>query len=103
MVHHVSARAKADLDHIWDYLYQESGSEAVADGQIDAITERFYLLATHPRAGRARDDDLGPGRRSFSVNRRYIIVYRITGRDVRILRIAHGAQDLKALMGRAGR
>ena len=41
MVHHVSARATADLDRIWDYLYEESGSEAVADRQADAITERF--------------------------------------------------------------
>jgi plasmid stabilization system protein ParE len=58
MVQRVSARAATDLDRIWDYLCEESGSEAIADRQIDAITERFSLLATHPYAGRARDDDL---------------------------------------------
>jgi toxin ParE1/3/4 len=99
MVQRVSARAATDLDRIWDYLCEESGSEAIADRQIDAITERFSLLATHPYAGRARDDDLGPGRRSFPVGR-YIVVYTVTGDDVLVLRVAHGRQDLRALMGR---
>ncbi|MGH7059430.1 MAG: type II toxin-antitoxin system RelE/ParE family toxin [Stellaceae bacterium] len=57
------------MDGIWDYLLEESGSDAVADRQIDALAERFYLLSAHPYAGRARDDDLGPGRRSFPVDR----------------------------------
>jgi len=66
---------------------------------VSSITERFYLLARHPQAGRARDDDLGPGRRSFPVKRQ-IIVYTIVDGDVLILRVAHGSRDLKALMGR---
>ena len=101
MAHIVSAQAKADLDRIWDYVYKESGSEAVADRQIDAITERFYLLSGHPQVGRARDDDLGAGRRSFPVQRRYVIVYAVTAdNDVLVLRVVHGRQDLNALMGR---
>ena len=52
MAHHVSSKAQADLDHIWYYLYKESGSAKVADRQIDAITERFHLLGDHPFAGR---------------------------------------------------
>jgi hypothetical protein len=68
---------------------------------LHAITERFYLLSEHPLAGRARDDDLGAGRRSFSVRRRYNIVYAVTADDdVLILRVAHGRQDLGALMRR---
>ena len=99
MAHHVSSKAQADLDHIWYYLYKESGSAEVADRQIDAITERIHLLGDHPFDGRARDDDLGPGRRSFPVDR-YIIVYRVTGRDADILRVAGSSQDIKALMSR---
>jgi toxin ParE1/3/4 len=98
MVFHVSIQAKADLDSIWDYLYRESGSDANADRQVDLIAEAFFLLAEHPFAGRARENDLGPSRRSFPVER-YIIVYRVRGQDVAILRVAHGSQDLKALMG----
>jgi plasmid stabilization system protein ParE len=52
MGHHVSTRAKSDLEDIWEYLYQQSGSNDVADQQIDAITNRFYLLSRRPRIGR---------------------------------------------------
>jgi toxin ParE1/3/4 len=100
-VRHVSQQAKADLDRIWQYIREESGSDDIADRQIDTITERFFLLAEHPRAGRARDDDLGPGRRTFPADR-YVIVYRVEGVDVLILRIAHSHQDIRALMGRTG-
>lgn len=96
-MHRLSLQAKADLVAIWDYLFTESGSAAIADSQIHAITERFYLLATHPRLGRVRDNDLGAGRRTYPVNR-YIIAYRVMGEDVWILRVIHGSRDLQALM-----
>jgi plasmid stabilization system protein ParE len=73
MVHQVGARARADLDEIWIYIVRESGSEAIADRLTDSITSRFYPLSSHPQIGRARDDDLGRGRQSFSVGA-YIIV-----------------------------
>ena len=98
MTHRLAPSACADLDTIWDYLARESRSEAIADQQIDAITERFDLLASQPHIGRARDDDLGPGRRSFPVGQ-YVIVYRIVRGDVRILRVVHGRRDLEALFG----
>jgi plasmid stabilization system protein ParE len=68
---------------IWTYIARESGSETIADRLIDSITNRFHLLSSHPHLGRARDDDLGRGRRSFPVGA-YIIVYRVVGADVRI-------------------
>lgn len=98
MVHRLARQARQDLDDIWVYLARESGSEAIADRQIDAIIERFHLLADHPRIGRARDDNLGRGRRSFPVDQ-YVIVYRVVSRDVRILRVVHGRRDLHALFG----
>lgn len=98
MVHRLAPRARADLDAIWEYLARESRSEALADQQIDSITERFDLLARHPHLGRARDDDLGLGRRSFPVGQ-HVIVYSIVGGDVRILRVVHGARDVGALFG----
>jgi toxin ParE1/3/4 len=99
MVHRLAPRARADLDAIWEYLARESRSEALADQQIDSITERFDLLARHPLLGRARDDDMGSGRRSFPVGQ-HVIVYRIVGGDVSILRVVHGRRDLGALLGR---
>jgi len=97
-VHYLSREARGDLDGIWEYLVRESGSEAIADRQIDAITNRFILLARHPKIGRARDDDLGQGTRSFPVDG-YVIVYDLIGVDVQILRVAHGRRNLAALFG----
>ncbi|HEY3846175.1 MAG TPA: type II toxin-antitoxin system RelE/ParE family toxin [Acetobacteraceae bacterium] len=99
MVHRLAAQAYADLDEIWTYTAGGSGSETIADRLIDSITNRFYLLASHPHLGRARDDDLGRGRRSFPVGE-YIIIYRVVGADVRVLRVVHGRRNLAALFGR---
>ena len=66
MAHRLAPQARAQLDHIWNYIASESGSVAAADRVIDAITERFYLLAQFPYMGRARDD-LRSGLRSFPV------------------------------------
>jgi plasmid stabilization system protein ParE len=39
------------------------------------------------------------GRRSFPADS-YVIVYRIEGEDVLILRVAHSRRDIRALMNR---
>jgi toxin ParE1/3/4 len=96
MAHRLTFLARTDLDEIWTYLAEQTGSEVIADRQIDAITNRFYLIAQHPRLGRAREEDLGVGRRSFRVGD-YVIVYRVVGRDVQVLRVVHGRRDLAAL------
>src|SRR5450432_1124865 len=99
MAHRVAPRAEADLDDIWLYVAKESGSMDVANRLIDAITGRFFLLATFPYAGRARDEDFGAGSRSFAVGE-YVIVYCVEGQDVFILRVVHGRRDLEALFGK---
>ncbi len=65
MAHFLAPKARADLDGIWKYIVIASGNDALADGLVDEITARFYLIAEHPKVGRARDKDLGPGTRSF--------------------------------------
>src|SRR5260370_15226072 len=67
MAQRSAARAAADLDGIWYYVAKDSGSVEVANWLIDSITDRFFLLSGHPYLGRARDDDFGPGSRSFPV------------------------------------
>ena len=98
MAHRVAPRAAADLDEIWYYIAMESGSVDVANRLIDSITGRFVLLSGHPYLGRARDDDFGPGSRSFPVGE-YVIVYCVEDENVLILRVAHGRRDLEALFG----
>lgn len=98
MGHRRTPQADSDLDDIWYYVATESGSVDIADRLIDAITNRFYLLATHPNIGRARDEDLRPGIRSFAVGN-YLIIYRIEEADVLILRVVRGSRDIEALFG----
>ena len=96
MAHRLAPQAESDLDDIWYYIAQESQSIETADRLVDSITDRFFLLATHPHAGRRRDDDLRPGLRSFPVGE-YVIIYRVEGEDVLILRVIRGSRDIEAL------
>jgi toxin ParE1/3/4 len=98
-VHRVAPVAAADLDDIWRYVATERGGIETANRLIDAITERFVLLANFPFLGRARDDDFGAGCRSLAVGD-YVIVYCLEADDVLILRVAHGRRDIEALFGR---
>ena len=98
MAHRLAPEVEAELDDIWCYLAKESGNIEIADRLIDSITDRFFLLASHPYIGRRRDRDLRPGLRSFPVGE-YVIFYRIEREDVMILHVAHGRRDLEALFG----
>jgi hypothetical protein len=48
MAHRRAPEADFDLDEIWLYVAQRSGSLDIADRLIDSITDRFFLLATQP-------------------------------------------------------
>jgi toxin ParE1/3/4 len=99
MIHLRSPQADSDLDSIWQYIAIQSGSYEIADRLIDSITDSFLLLAAHPHIGRARDQDLRLGLRSFPVGN-YIILYRIQDRHVLVLRVVHGSRNIQALFGR---
>ena len=96
MGHRLAPEAEADLDNIWYHVARESGSLEIADRLIDFLTDRFFLLASHPYAGRRRDDDLRPGLRSFPVGN-YVIIYRIEDEDALVLHVVPGSQDIEAL------
>jgi toxin ParE1/3/4 len=98
MGHLRTPQADSDLDEIWYYVARESGSTEIADRLVDAITDRFFLLAKHPNMGRARDEDLRPALRSFPAGK-YVIIYRIEEEDVLILRVLHGSRNIGALFG----
>jgi len=97
MAHRLAPEAEADLDDIWYYVARDSGSVDVADRLIDTIADRFFLLAHHPHLGRSRAEDFRPGLRSFTVGA-YVIIYRVDGADVLILRVPHGSRDLPVLL-----
>ena len=97
MAHRVAPEVELELDNIWYYAAKASGSTESADRVIDTITERFYLLACYPHIGRHREEDLGPGLRSFPVGE-YVIIYRIEKQDVLILHVFRGSRDIEALL-----
>lgn len=98
MAHRRTPQADADLDEIWYYIASNSDSLDIADRFIDSITDRFFLLARHPNIGRARDEGLRPGLRSFPVGD-YLILYRLDGEEVVILRVLRGSRNIAALFG----
>jgi toxin ParE1/3/4 len=97
MAHRLSAEAESDLDDIWVYIARQSGSLETADRLIDSITERIWLLSRYPHLGRRRDHDLRQDLRTFPVGD-YVIVYRVEGDDVLVLRVLRGSRSIEGLL-----
>mgnify|MGYP001258239030 FL=1 len=85
--------AKIDLADIWDYIAEDN--ESRADAFIDAIDQKFHVLAERPAMGRPRDE-LAEGIRSFPIGQ-YIIFYQPVPGGVEIVRVLHGARDIDAI------
>lgn len=51
----IRALAKADLESIWLYTYEQWG-EIQADTYLKALIQRFKWLSKNPRLGKSRDD-----------------------------------------------
>ena len=92
MRYRLSALAEQDLDGIWSYVAEDASSET-ADRLIDAIVERFELLAEQPRMGRLRPE-FGAGVRSLAVEN-HVIYYRHEG-EILIARVLHGRRNQAA-------
>ena len=90
----LSPEAESELDQIWLYLAEVTGSAEVASRVIARITGQFWYLALHPRLGRRRDSDLRPGLRSLAIDE-YVIIYRMDAEGgVLVLHILHGRRDI---------
>ena len=95
----LSLEAEAELDDIWLYIAREGGGIDIAARVVERITERFWLLAKYPYLGRARDEDLQPGLRTFTADD-YLMIHRIAENDVvLILHVLHGSRNIAALFG----
>lgn len=93
MGHRLASEAEADLDEIWLFVAKESGSMDTADRLIDTITERVWMLTRNPYAGRSRAKVWSEGLRSVAVGAN-VIVYRVEGEEVVVLRVLHGRRNL---------
>ena len=95
----LAEEAEAELEDIWLYIARESRSVEIANRIVGSITNRFWFLGEHPHAGRPREDDLGPGLRSFPAEG-YVIFYRVEDDVAVILHVLHGSRDIAAFFRR---
>ena len=86
-------KARQDLADIWDFL--AVSSERIANDCIDRITERCHPLADFPKMGIDRSD-ISPGARMLVVER-WLVFYRVSFDEVRIVRIVDSTRDLSKL------
>jgi toxin ParE1/3/4 len=83
-----SEEAADDLERITNYLFEETPQHAPE--LVHAIYDAPHALLTFPHRGRPRQKRRDAGVLSPLP---YIVVYRIAGDAVHILRIPHGAQN----------
>jgi toxin ParE1/3/4 len=86
--------ARKDLGEIFAYIARDN--VAAARRILSLFYRKFSAVATQPSIGRRRDE-LKAGYQSHAAGN-YVIYYRFANGIVRILRVLHGARDLKRLL-----
>ena len=89
----VTATAKADLAEIWSYIAEDS--PAAATRFVSVIETKFQPLLQFPGMGAPRDQ-IAPGLRAIPY-KNYVIYYIANKTEVTIVRVVHGARDVRAL------
>lgn len=91
-----SNEASQDMYNIWLYIAFDNPN--AADGLIEEIDSKFYILELNPQLGRIAEGMDLPARelRVFPV-RNYLIFYSPIENGVEIIRIVHGAMDSGAI------
>ena len=88
-------RAIRDVDDIWHWIAAED-LEA-AERWVRRIVEATDRLTEFPKSGAPRPE-LAPGARSIVIGR-YLVLYRVGPDSIDIMRVVHGARDLRAILG----
>jgi toxin ParE1/3/4 len=88
-----SPLTKVDLLEIWCFVGENS--PAAADRLIKQMDDAIDLLGRFPGLGSMRGD-LAKSLRIYPVGH-YVIAYRVVKRTVHIIRVVHGARDLRAV------
>lgn len=82
-------RAIADRDAQLDYIADDNATAAIEQG--DRIEQQISQLIAHPELGRAGRKR---GTRELVISRTpFIVVYRIKGQRIELLRVLHGSQQ----------
>ncbi len=82
-------RAIADRDSQLNYIAQDNPRAAIQQG--DRIAHQMGQLVQHPEMGRSGRKQ---GTRELVIGRSlFIVIYRIKGNRIELLRVLHGAQQ----------
>lgn len=87
--------AQADLSYIWSHGSTNWGVEQ-ADRYVDGLLSLFDLLAEFPEIARERTEFSPPVR--IHPSGVHLIIYRLEGQEVEIIRILHAHQKLTAYL-----
>jgi toxin ParE1/3/4 len=88
--------AKRDLAQSWRYIAERNFD--AAERWLDLIDAKMKLLARFPGLGQRRDE-LAAGLQSFPVGN-YLVFYRRMKGGIEVIRVLHGAQDLRRFFER---
>ena len=91
-----TATSRRDYEAIWDYV--AAHNVMAADDLLRTFDEKLRILSDFPGAGPARPE-LRPRLRSFPVGN-YLLFYRPTRGGIELLRVLHGARDLRKAIKR---
>ena len=94
----LTERAEADLEEIW--LHVANHSSDAADRIVDSILKQSRAHVSFPSMGQRRDE-LQPALRSFVVGS-YVVYYRVAEPTIEVIRVLHGARDVKPLFPSEG-
>ena len=91
-------RTVAEADLTETYLYIGADSLEAAERLLDAVGDAVALLLENPHAGSAREfrAPRAQGVRSWAPQGfpNHLIVYKVSGDNIEIIRFLHGARDL---------
>ena len=95
MSYRISPRADADLDEVWAFIARDE--PLAADRMEKALHETMEQLARMPGLGHRRPD--ASDRYRFWRVGMYLIAYRVERGVVHVVRVLHGARDIRRFLG----
>jgi plasmid stabilization system protein ParE len=90
----LARRALADLQHIWEYIAEDSFD--AADRVLDDFHQAFEQLAKMPGIGHKRPDLTDRDVLFWPVHS-YLVIYK-GSKPLRIVRVIHGKRNVKMLL-----
>ena len=87
----ISPEADQDLQDIWEFIAHDDVD--AADRWDSKLREAFSLLAQNPRIGHNRKDIARFPVLFWPVGK-YLIVYRILGKNIEIAAVTQGSRDI---------